>query len=63
MAYENPRHIRRNVIKIRVNDDEYDLLSACANLGRKQKATLAREWMLAEMKRRAALDTGKTRIA
>lgn len=49
MAYESRRHVRSNVIKIRLNDDENDCVTAFSRLSRKQRATLAREWMMAGM--------------
>lgn len=50
MTYEVRRHVRRNVIKIRLNDDELDCVIAFARLARKQRAKLGREWLLAGMK-------------
>lgn len=49
MAYESRRHVRSNVIKVRLNDDENDCVIAFSRLSRKQRATLAREWMMAGM--------------
>ncbi len=42
MTYEVRRHVRRNVIKIRLNDDELDCVIAFARLARKQRAKLGR---------------------
>ncbi len=43
--YDDPRHIRDNVIKIRVNDDQLDVIKALARLNQRQTATLAVELM------------------
>lgn len=50
MSYEIRGHVRNNVIKARLNDDENDCVTAFARLSRKHRATLAREWMLAGMR-------------
>lgn len=54
MSYEIRRHVRRNVIKVRLNDDENACVTAFARLTRKQRASLAREWLLAGMQQMAA---------
>lgn len=48
--YENRRLVRDHVIKVRVNDDELDCIIAFARLTRKQKASIAREWMINGMR-------------
>lgn len=50
MSYASRRHVRSNVIKIRVNDDENDCVTAFSRLSRKQRSTLAYEWMMAGMR-------------
>lgn len=47
MAYEDPTHLRDNPIKVRLNDDEYDLIKALSVYAKKQPAVLARELLLA----------------
>lgn len=47
MAYENPEHLRDNPIKVRLNDDEYELIKALSVYAKKQPAVLARELLLA----------------
>ncbi|MCP5197686.1 MAG: hypothetical protein H6974_13020 [Gammaproteobacteria bacterium] len=61
MTYECRRHVRSKVIKVRLNDEEHDCVLAFSRLSRKQRATLAREWMLAGMnlyasQKKSALD-------
>jgi len=54
MSYQMRGHVRRNVIKVRLNDDEHACVLAFSRLSRKQRATLAYEWMMAGMKLCAA---------
>lgn len=41
--YADPRHLKRNEIKVRLDDDLYQLLEATAHFRRTQKAVLARD--------------------
>lgn len=47
--YANPSHIRDHVVKVRLNDDEYQLLEALSQYSKNQKAVLAREFVLSAM--------------
>ena len=46
MAYEDPAHVRDNVIKVRLNDIEEDFVRAAARLNQRQPAAFARELLL-----------------
>lgn len=46
MAYSDPTNIRNNVVKIRLNDREDELVSAWVNYTGQQKAVLLREMLL-----------------
>jgi hypothetical protein len=46
MAYEDPAHVRDNVIKVRLNDIEEDFVRAAARLNQRQTAAFARELLL-----------------
>jgi len=50
MTYEVRRHVRSNVLKVRLNDDELDCVIAFARFARKQRGTLGRESLLAGMR-------------
>ncbi|QAU22566.1 hypothetical protein EO087_00075 [Dyella sp. M7H15-1] len=44
--YADPRHIRDNPIKVRLNDDEYAAIEALARLNKRQPAVFARELLM-----------------
>jgi hypothetical protein len=44
--YADPRHIRDNPIKVRLNDDEYAVIEAMARLNKRQPAVFARELLM-----------------
>lgn len=44
--YADPRHIRDNPIKVRLNDDEYAAIEALARLNKRQPAAFARELLM-----------------
>lgn len=65
--YDDPRHLRDHITKVRLDEDTDDLLQSLARFHRTQKAVLARELlesslreMLAEL---APNDTGGTNVA
>jgi hypothetical protein len=44
--YADPRHVRDNPIKVRLNDDERDLIYALAKVNGRQPAAFARELLM-----------------
>lgn len=44
--YADPTHLRNKVIKVRLNDDERDLVDALARLNKTQPAVLLRTLVL-----------------
>ena len=50
MTYKNERHLKRNEIKIRVNDDDLDVIDAIASYTRQQRAVLMREYAMREIR-------------
>jgi hypothetical protein len=46
MAYTDPSLIREHVVKLRLNDQEADLINAWVNYTGQQKAVLLREMLL-----------------
>jgi len=52
--YTNIRHLRRNEIKVRFNDDDMDVIQKIAVITRSQRAVLIREYALREIRRLAA---------
>ncbi|KAF1009519.1 MAG: hypothetical protein GAK28_00157 [Luteibacter sp.] len=44
--YADPTHLRNKVIKVRLNDDERDLVDALARLNKTQPAVLLRDLVL-----------------
>lgn len=54
MAYSDPSLIREHVVKIRLNENEADLISAWVKYTGQQKAVLLREMLL----KQAQLDMG-----
>lgn len=54
--YANPKHIRSNEIKIRLNDDEMRLIEALATFNQQQRAVFARELMIDALKNMVDLE-------
>lgn len=46
MAYEDPSHLRNKVIKVRLNEDELELVAVLARLNKRQPAVLLRDLVL-----------------
>jgi len=46
MSYEDPTHLRNKVIKVRLNDDERELVAILARLNKRQPAVLLRDLVL-----------------
>lgn len=47
--YADPTHLRNKVIKVRLNDDERDLVDALARLNKTQPAVLLRDLVLGQL--------------
>lgn len=47
--YADPRHIRDHEVKVRLNEDELELLESLAKYNRSQRAVMARELLLAAL--------------
>lgn len=60
MAYKNEHHLKRNEIKIRVNDDDLDVIDAIASYTRQQRAVLMREYAMREIRRLIAEGSAQT---
>ncbi|MET3654055.1 hypothetical protein [Dyella japonica] len=46
MSYEDPTHLRNKVIKVRLNDDERELVAVLARMNKRQPAVLLRDLVL-----------------
>ncbi len=46
MSYEDPTHLRNKVIKVRLNEDERELVAVLARLNKRQPAVLLRDLVL-----------------
>lgn len=44
--YADPTHLRNKVIKVRLNEDERDLVDALARINKRQPAVLLRDLVL-----------------
>lgn len=49
--YSDPRHIRDHEVKVRLNEDEIQLLESLAQYNRSQRAVFARELLLSALSR------------
>ena len=47
--YADPTHLRNKIIKVRLNDDERDLVDVLARLNKTQPAVLLRELVLGQL--------------
>lgn len=54
--YANPKDRRENEVKIRLNDDELELLESLAKYNRAQRAVFARELLMAAIGRVSLLE-------
>lgn len=61
--YADPRHVRDREIKLRVDDDTYELIDALARFHRTQKAVLVREFVEAQLAQLADQDNDKATAA
>lgn len=61
--YADPRHVRDREIKLRVDDDTYDLIDALARFHRTQKAVLVREFVEAQLAQLAEEDNDNNAAA
>lgn len=48
--YDDPRHLRDHITKVRLDEDTDDLLQSLARFHRTQKAALARELLEASLR-------------
>lgn len=48
--YEDPRHLRDHITKVRLDEDTDDLLQSLARFHRTQKAVLARDLLEASLR-------------
>lgn len=48
--YDDPRHLRDHITKVRLDEDTDDLLQSLARFHRTQKAVLARELLEASLR-------------
>jgi hypothetical protein len=44
--YDDPTHLRNKVIKVRLNDDERELVAVLARINKRQPAVLLRDLVL-----------------
>lgn len=49
--YAEPTHLRNKVIKVRLNEDERDLVDALARINKTQPAVLLRDLVLERLER------------
>lgn len=61
--YSDPRHLKDREIKLRVDEDTYNLISAIARFNRTQKAVLVRELVEAQLEKIAAEEGIKDHVA
>lgn len=61
--YADPKHIRDHEIKLRVDEDTYQLIEAMARFNRTQKAVLARDLVLSALERMSNESTEEHAIA
>ncbi|WKT59132.1 hypothetical protein Q2E61_09345 [Microbulbifer thermotolerans] len=47
--YANPKHLKDHEIKLRVDEETYNLIEAIAKFNRTQKAVLVREFVEAQL--------------
>lgn len=58
MAYSDPALIRENVVKLRLNENEADLIDAWVKYTGQQKAVLLREMLLEQARLDMGMDSG-----
>lgn len=63
MAYEDPAHVRDNVIKVRLNDIEDELIRAAAKFNQRQPAAFVREALLDWMAKNVGQSNDHARVA
>lgn len=61
--YDNPRHRKDRKIKLRFDDDTYELIEALANFHRTQKAVLLRDLVEAALQRMADSEDNRASAA
>lgn len=61
--YANPRHLHDREIKVRVDEDTFELIQALAKFHRTQRAVLCRDLLEAQLAALTAEDTGDLNVA
>lgn len=61
--YANPRHLHDREIKVRVDEDTFELIQALAKFHRTQRAVLCRDLLEAQLAALTAEDTGDQNVA
>ncbi|MGE8452802.1 MAG: hypothetical protein ACN6OP_19710 [Pseudomonadales bacterium] len=61
--YANPRHLHDREIKVRVDEDTFELIQALAKFHRTQRAVLCRDLLEAQLAALASEDTGQQDVA
>jgi hypothetical protein len=61
--YANPRHLHDREIKVRVDEDTFELIQALAKFHRTQRAVLCRDLLEAQLAALTVEDTGEQNVA
>ncbi|MFG0356555.1 hypothetical protein [Pseudomonas sp. zbq_11] len=61
--YANPKHLHDREIKVRVDEDTFNLIQALAAYHRTQRAVLCRELLEAQLAALASENTGDQNVA
>ncbi|MFK3941884.1 hypothetical protein ACI2KC_09380 [Pseudomonas monteilii] len=61
--YANPKHLHDREIKVRVDEDTFNLIQALAAYHRTQRAVLCRELLEAQLAALASENTGDQSVA
>jgi hypothetical protein len=61
--YANPKHLHDREIKVRVDEDTFNLIQALATFHRTQRAVLCRELLEAQLAALASENTGEQEVA
>jgi hypothetical protein len=61
--YANPKHLHDREIKVRVDEDTFNLIQALATFHRTQRAVLCRELLEAQLAALSSETTGEQEVA
>ncbi|MEB2514814.1 hypothetical protein D3C76_1550650 [compost metagenome] len=61
--YANPKHLHDREIKVRVDEDTFELIQALAKFHRTQRAVLCRELLEAQLAALASENTDEHQVA